>query len=153
MLIVENPLHSPVHLSLPIQLFFFQSCLEGLVKQWRGCPESIPLSRNLVHVLHLVGVAVAWRKGTRIRDSGKIVEILEEILSSSLSLTDSLLSTSLHLVTSLMLVDPQVTECHAHFPWLLRLLCCRGGSEEVETVLKCFQELSEKHSSFLTVSF
>ena len=141
-----------MHLSLQIQLFFFQSCLEGLVRRWRECSESIPLSRNLVHVLHLVGVAVAWRKGSRIRDSGKIVKILEEILSSS-SLTDSLLSTSLHLVTSLMLVDPHVTECHAHFPRLLRFLCYRGGNEEVETVLKCFRELSEKYPSFLTVSF
>ena len=152
MLIVENSLHSPV-LSLQIQLFFFQLCLEGLVRQWRECPESIPLSRNLVHVLHLVGVAVAWRKGSRIRDSGKIVKILEEILSSSFFLTNSLLFTSLHLVTSLMLVDPHVTECHTHFPRLLRLLCYHGGNEEVETVLKCFRELSEKYPSFLTVSF
>ena len=139
-----------MHLSLT--LILFQSCLNGLVRHWKACPESVPLSRNLDHVLHLVGVAVAWHKGSRIKDGGKIVEILEEVLSPSFSVADSLLSTALHLVTSLVLVGPHVPECHAHSPGLLRLLCSRGRCEEVETVLKCFRELSEKHPSFLTVS-
>ncbi|CAI8031672.1 Small subunit processome component 20 homolog [Geodia barretti] len=135
----SSPLWSPI-----------LSCLNGLVRLWKACPESVPLSRNLDHVLHLVGVAVAWHKGSRIKDSGRIVEILEEVLSPSFSVADSLLSTALHLVTSLVLVGPHVPECHAHSPGLLRLLCSRGRCEEVETVLKCFRELSEKHPSFLT---
>ena len=130
-----------------------QCCLEELVRNRKACPDSIPLTRNLDHVLHLVGVAVAWRQGSRIRDSGKIAKILEEVISPSLSLTPSLLSTILHLVTSLLLVGPHVPECHAHSPRLLWLLCSRGGCEEVETVLKCFRELSEKHPSFVSVSY
>ena len=47
---------------------------------WQACPESIPLSQNLVQVLHLVGVAVAWCKGSRIADATKIVKLLDVIL-------------------------------------------------------------------------
>ena len=111
------------------------------------------MSRNLVHTLHLVGVAAAWRKGSRLRDCEKIVDLLETILSPSLTPSHHLLSTSLHLTSSLLLVGLTTdSECHTHSPRLLRLLCSRGGCEEVEMVLKCFRELAEKHSSFLTVS-
>ena len=100
-----------------------------------------------------MGVAVAWRKGSRIVDGEKIVKILEIIIAPDNFLSDSLLSVSLSLVTSLLLVSTTVTECHAHFLWLLRLLCTRGGGEnEVKKVLECFRELSEKHPNFVTVS-
>ena len=80
------------------------------------------------------------------------MNIVEEIISSSRMLSDSVLSVSLHLVTSLLLVSPTVADCHAHFPRLLRLLCARGGCGEVTSVLGCFHELADKHPHFLTVS-
>ena len=134
-------------------VFCFQSYLQSCLLEWETCPESIPLSRNLVHTLHLVGVAVAWRKGSRIAEVERIVKLVERILSPSNSLTDSLLSVSLHLVTSLMLVGTTVTECHAHFSRLLRLLCVRRGCGEVGMVLKCFRELAGNHPHFSTVSY
>ena len=85
-------------------------------------------------------------------DVERIIKIAETILSPSNSLTDSLISVSLHLVTSLMLVSTAVTECHTHFSRLLWLLCVRRGCGEVEIVLKCFRELAEKHLHFTTVS-
>ena len=100
-----------------------------------------------------MGVAVTWRKGSRIIDGEKIVKMLEIIISPDNFLSDSLLSVSLCLVTSLLLVGTTVTECHAQFPWLLRLLCTRGGGEkEVKKVLECFRELGEKHPHFVAVS-
>lgn len=133
-------------------LLCLQAHLQSLLPRWVACPESVPLSRNLVHTLHLVGVAVAWRKGSRITEEEKIIKLVEKILSPAHSLSDSVLSVSLRLVTSLLLVSTTVTECRTHFSQLLWLLCVRGEGEEVRRVLECFRELAEKHPHFSTVS-
>lgn len=138
---------------LPLSPSHSQTHLEDLVKQWKTCPESIPVSRNLDHTIHLVGVAVSWRRGSRIRNSEMIVKNLDSVLSSSFLVSPSLLSTSLHLVSSLLLLV-DVPECHANSSRLLRLLCSRGRCcEEGEVVLGCFRELSQSYHSFLKVCF
>ena len=84
-------------------------------------------------------------------DAIKIIIMADKLLCSSPSLPPSLLSVSLHLVTSLLLVMASVSECHSHFQRLLWLLCSRGGCEEVMSVLECFRELADNHPKFQTV--
>ena len=134
--------------------------MEQLIVQWESCPDSEPVSWNLAHSLHLVGVAVAWRSGSRLLDVDRILRSLEKILSPSnaLLLPHSVFSVSLHLVTSLLLVGSTLSACcHAHLSRLLRLLCVRGegggGVEEVRETLNCFRELVDQHPQFLSVSF
>ena len=153
-LIHSYPLQLCRGIILSILCLYVQAHLQSLVLEWQGCPESVPLSRNVAHTLHLVGVAVAWRKGSRLTETEKVIKMAETVLSpSNPHLSVPLLSVALRLVTSLLLVSTTVAECHAHFPRLLRLLCVRGeGQEEVAKVLECFRELAEKHPHFATVS-
>ena len=142
---------SPSHYS-PVQ-----ARLQSLIHQWEECPESVPVSRTLGYMLHLVGVAVAWRKGSRLAEGERVIQLVEKILTHPHPLPDPVLSVSLRLTTSLLLVSPTVPDCHAHFSWLLQLLCGRGevgGGEEkeVKEVLNCLRELAEHHPDFSSVS-
>ena len=74
------------------------------------------------------------------------------ILSDS-SLNLQVLSVAIHLAASLILITPNLPECHTHISTLVRGVC--GGrvatKEEVEFIINFFQELAEKYQDFETV--
>lgn len=99
-----------------------------------------PLSRQLAHCLHLVGVMVTWRKGTRVASGGQVAQILLDILSET-ELPAPTLSVALHLGTSLLLVSPALPDL-AGQPRLLEGIvsaaCGRVHGKEVGLVLEFF---------------
>ena len=75
-----------------------------------------------------------------------------EILAES-ELPSDVLSVTVQLVASLILIGPNVPECHTHLSKLVRGVAkCDGGrgnaKEDVTVVLGFFRELADKYSGF-----
>ena len=75
-----------------------------------------------------------------------------KILSES-QLPSDVLSVAVQLAASLILVSPNVPECHVHLPQLVKGVAkCDGGRsnniEDVGVVLEFFRELADKYSGF-----
>ena len=68
-------------------------------------------------------------------------------------LPGGVLSVAVQLAASLILVSPNVPECHAHLAQLVKGVANSNGGrshreEDVGTVLNFFQELADKYSGF-----
>ena len=75
-----------------------------------------------------------------------VVKILNEP-----HLPRDILTVAVQVAASLVLVSPNVADCHAHLPQLLKGVSDGGrrvSEEEVKIVLMFFQELAQKYSGF-----
>ena len=81
-----------------------------------------------------------------LRDIQPILEVLSEH-----HLPAGVLTVAVQLAASLILVSPNVPECHAHLSPLLKAVCDRGRTndrEEIGIVLAFFQELALKYPGY-----
>ncbi|XP_065909347.1 small subunit processome component 20 homolog isoform X2 [Dysidea avara] len=84
-----------------------QHQLELVSSHWRQEAEDVLVGSQLCYTLHLIGIWVSWRRGSRITDKSSLCKTLRPLMLET-TLSEEVEKTLLHLVASLLLVSTVV---------------------------------------------